>query len=307
MKGRSGHLRKSDDGFIVVAALWILGALAALASVYSIYMANAAESLALLDDDIRAEALISAAVELAAYQVTAAPEKQRPSKGQFAFRMNTANVTVVFCSEAARIDLNKASKPLLAGLFRVFGARPDDADQYADRIIGWRSAPPEGSQYGEESLYRATGLDYGPRGASFTHIGELALVVGIPPAMVERAMPFVTVYSGQPEIDVLDAAPEVLAALPDMTPERLGAALIDRDLLLKQPSSAGGESRPAEITSNGSKAIRVTVQMAFDSGRRTTSEAVIVVGSRTEPYRVLSLQRDQQWLPTRAAVAEGHR
>ncbi len=88
------------------------------------------------------------------------------------------------------------------------------ADQYADRIVGWRSAPPSDSQDPEESLYRAAGLNYGPRGAPFAHAAELALVVGVPPAMAERAMPYVTVFSGRPEINVRDAAPEVIAALP---------------------------------------------------------------------------------------------
>src|SRR5438874_9242215 len=98
------------DGFIVVAALWILSALAALASIYSIYVANAATSIAVNDDAIRAEALVSASLELTAYQLTAASAKERPSRGNFAFRMNGANVAVEFRSEAARVDLNKASK-----------------------------------------------------------------------------------------------------------------------------------------------------------------------------------------------------
>ncbi|HEY6025240.1 MAG TPA: hypothetical protein VIV34_13805 [Pseudolabrys sp.] len=60
---RFQRLCRSRDGFIVVAALWILSALAALASIYSIYVANAATSVALNDDAVRAEAVMSAALE----------------------------------------------------------------------------------------------------------------------------------------------------------------------------------------------------------------------------------------------------
>jgi general secretion pathway protein K len=286
------------DGFIVVAALWILSALAALASVYSIYVANAAISVALNDDSIRAEALVSASLELTAYQLTASAAKDRPSRGAFAFRMNGANVAVEFRSEAARVDLNKASKALLAGLFGALGAHPDDAEQYADRIVGWRSAPPSGSQNKEESQYQAAGLNYGPRGAPFAHVGELALVLGLPPAMVDRAIPYVTVYSGRSEVNVRDAAPEVIAALPGMTPERLNMVLNDRQSLSAQSSLALLGPAQAEATTEGSKATRVAVRMAFDNGRTIFSEAVILVDGRNEPYRVLSWQDDADAQPS---------
>ena len=69
MNRNFGNRGQSEGGFIVVATLWILGALATLASIYSLYVANAAVSLSVHDDDIRAESLISAALELTAYQV----------------------------------------------------------------------------------------------------------------------------------------------------------------------------------------------------------------------------------------------
>ena len=287
----SQQLGGNRDGFIVVAALWILAALAALASVYSIYVANAASTVGVNDDAFRAEALVSASLELTAYQVTAVRRDDRPSSGHFAFRMNRADVSVDFCSEAARVDLNKASKALLAGLFGGLGAHPEDAEQYADRIIGWRSAPPSGSQNKEESLYQAAGLNYGPRGAPFAHVGELALVLGLPPAMVERAMPYVTVYSGRPEVNVRDAAPEVIAALPGMTPERLNTVLNDRQALTDTSLRELGPAQ-SEATVEASKAMRVIVRIKFHSGRSVVSQAVILIDGRNEPYRVLSWQND---------------
>ena len=292
MKSGPQNINDGRDGFIVVAALWILGALAALASIYSVYVANAATSLAVNDDDLRAESVVTAALELTAYKVTSAPSKDRPSRGRFAIRMNTANAAVEFCSEDARVDLNKAPKELLAGLFGALGASANDADEYADRIIGWRSPPPADTQDPEESLYRAAGLSYGPRGAPFVHTAELALVVGLPPAMVERAMPYVTVYSARPEINVRVAAPEVIAALPGMTPERLNATLGDRQSLVEQPSSSTSVATQTMATTDGSKAMRVTVNMVFDSGRAIGAEVVILIDGRDEPYRVLAWRSD---------------
>lgn len=286
------HDSRSRRGFIVVAALWILAALAALASIYSIYVANAATAVAVNDDTIRAEALVSSSLELTAYQVTAARPENRPSSGHFAFRMNGADVSVNFCSEAARVDLNKASKALLAGLFSALGAHPDDAEQYAERIIGWRSPPSPGAQDKEESFYTAAGLNYGPRGAPFAHAGELALVLGLPPAMVERAMRYVTVYSGRAEVNIRDAAPEIIAALPGMTPERLNSVLNERSSLTDKSSLALLGPAQTQATADASKAVRVTVRMRFDSGRSIASEAVIFIDGRDEPYRVLSWQNE---------------
>ena len=61
---------------------------------------------------------MSASLELAAYQLLSADEKSRPAQGSFRFRMDDAEVLVTFTSEAARVDLNKASKEMLARLVR---------------------------------------------------------------------------------------------------------------------------------------------------------------------------------------------
>src|SRR5262247_178953 len=175
--------RAACDGFVLVAVLWILSAFAALAAIYSIYVANTAMAVAGSNDAIEADALMSASVELTAYQLFGMPEESRPTRGAFNFRLGRANVAVEFCSEAARVDLNEAPKELLSGLFIALGAQPDAARQYADRVVGWRTTPKTGQLDEEASLYRASGLTYFPRGAPFEHVGELGLVLGLPPAL----------------------------------------------------------------------------------------------------------------------------
>jgi general secretion pathway protein K len=281
---------RTPDGFIIVAVLWILGALATLASIYSVYVIDTATAFKAHDDRLQAEGLMWAALELTAHQVTARPEGVRPSNGSFSFRLGNGFASVQFRSEAARIDLNRAPKELLAGLFFGFGARPEDALSYADRIIAWRTKPPPG-QDPEASLYQAAGRRYVPRGAPFPHTAELWLVHGLPEAVIERAMPFVTVYSGTPQINVLDAPAEALAALPGMTPDRLHAVLRQRvatpqngQILLQLLGPA-----QAHASMEATKTLRVTVQVRFDNGRQLGSEAVIFVGDAdAEPYHVLS-------------------
>jgi general secretion pathway protein K len=284
-----------DDGFIVVAVLWLLAMLAALISIYAIYVANAAVSLSVNDDRLQADALTSAALELTAYQLTAVDEKSRPTKADFAFRMGRAQVAVAFRSEAARIDLNTAPKELLTGLFATLGARYEDAGYDADRIIGWRSKVEDAGQDNEAAAYRTAGLSYAPRQGPFASVGELWLVLGLPPALVERALPLVTVFSGLPTINILDAPPAVVAALPGMSAERLYGVLNQRGAGRQNAEFVLGLLGPAQggATVAGSKAVRVTVRIAFDNGRRVSAEAVILpLDDANEPFRILSWRDD---------------
>jgi general secretion pathway protein K len=285
------HPHASERGFVLVAVLWLLAALAALAVTFSMYLSSSARALALNDTELQGEALISAGVELTAYQLQLAGENGRPSQGRFQTRLNGADLAVSFVSETARIDLNAAPKELLAGLLSVLGASEEDARQSAARIVAWRTKPTPESAGNEEALYRASGRSYSPRQAPFAHVNELGLVLGISPAWAERALPFVTVFSGAAGVDVLTAQPEVVAALPGMTPLVLKQFLGDRASMRSDPqavASALGDAK-ASATDQKSPAYRLQIRVRFPNGREVASEVVISVrGGGEDPYRVLS-------------------
>jgi general secretion pathway protein K len=127
--------------------------------------------------------------------------------------------------------------------------------------------------------------------------------------MVERVLPFVTIYSGRPEINVFNAPPPVVAALPGMTAQRLNTIL---DKRAGVPADQDSMSRllgsdQAGATSEGSDAVRVSTRIAFDNGRLTSSEVVILVGDSDEPYHVLYWQDDVEPTQTPARGAVGTR
>jgi general secretion pathway protein K len=290
MRGRA-DASSSEQGFVIVAVLWILMALSALAAVFAVYLSASAQALALNDAALQTEALVSASLELTTYQLTLADDKTRPPRGSFHFRMDDADVLVTFTSEAARIDLNFAPKELLAGLFAGLGASRADAAQDADRIVGWRTRPVPGAANVEEALYASAG--YTPRQSLFTHVNELALVVGLPPALVDRALPFVTVFNGSPGVDAAVAAPEVIAALPGKASDKPGDALGAQSTLPNDPlATANTPAAQGDPTTAKSTCYRIEVTIRFSNGRRTASEVVIALGDKVEPYRVLSWQDD---------------
>ena len=291
---RAQQAKSGSDGFIIVAVLWILAALATLVSVYAIYVTNSAIAVAASGDAVIADPLVSAGVELAAYQLLGQVDSTRPGTGQFTARAGTAQLTIAFQTEAARIDLNAAPKTLLAGLLVGFGASPLEAGSYADHIVAWRTPiVAQGVDVDpENSLYRTAGLNYTPRHAPFTHASELWLVQGIPPVLIERMLPFVTVFSGKAEVDVIDAAPQVIAALPGMTPEIVQAIVAARDAGTLDRKSLPGflaGAGPGGAAADVGKSFRVGVRVAFDNGRRSAAEAVILLpDDGPVPYRVLS-------------------
>ncbi len=312
-------LEQSERGFILVAVLWILSALAVLAAIYSIYVSDAAVAAHVTDDGVNAEAAVRAGVELAAYELTAAaqssgtaqptaapgssgqtqlmaaPDSSRPAQGGFAFRLGRSSIKVSFIAEGARIDLNAAPKELLVGLFQAIGASRDDAGAFADRVVGWRKKADGEGQDTEAEIYKSGGYSYAPREAPFQNTLELSLVASIPRHIVERVLPLVTVYSGQAQIDVRVASPEVLAALPGMTPDVLKQVLAQRAQATPDGQSLlklfGQASSNASVTP--SKATRILINVRLGNGRDVSAEVVIVtLQNGDEPFRVLSWRDD---------------
>lgn len=290
---RALHDRPSK-GFAVVAVLWMVGALAALAAVYAAYLVNTTRALAANDDRIRAEAAISAALALTAGQVDTPKHEPAPGHGRFHFRLNRAEVEVSYLSEGTRIDLNAAPKALLAGLFTALGAPADKAADYADSVVAWRTPPRGGTADKEVSLYRAAGLSYDPRQAPFASADELWLVRGLPPSLVSRALAYTTVFSGEADIDVMDAPAMVVASLPGMSPDRLAAVLRQRRADPQDEKAVAALLGPeqASAAQQRNKATRIAVRIRFDDGRRVSAEAVIARDRGAMPYRVLAWQDD---------------
>ena len=198
-------------------------------------------------------------------------------------------------SEAARVDLNGAPKELLAAVLGAAGAPPDTAARDADRILAWRGSGDDQSKAQEAAAYKAAGLGYGPRLGPFDDTLELSLVSRLSPALVARLLPLVTVYGGQSKIDVANADPLILSALPGMTPDllkktlqaRADPALDPQDLMkLLAPASKFASVEP-------SKALRAVIEVELARGRKARAEVVFAIPDKSDaPYDILYWRDD---------------
>ena len=216
---------------------------------------------------LSAEGLVAAGVELAAYRIVSVPKEARPASGQFALRIGKANVAAALPGRdrAHRSQCRAqgtAGRPVRRA--RCTARRRRTICRAHHRVA--HDASDQDAQDREASLYRQAGLNYGPRGAPFAHVAELWLVLGLPPALVERALPHLTVYSGRARDQCSRCCRlKCIAALPGIVARTAGS---------RSPATRGGGRTdgatrlPAGTTMEAGDAARVTVRVDFDNGRR---------------------------------------
>jgi general secretion pathway protein K len=292
MTSSSQSERAANDGFVLVAVLWMLAALATLVSIYSAYALNAAVASRVADDRVQAEASIRSAVEMAAYRQLNGSE--RPSTQRFEIQVGRTNVAVRLLPETARIDLNAAPADLLAGLFTEVGVDPARAEFFADRVVGWRTKA-EADHGAESQFYTQRHIPYAPRLAPFENVLELSLLPEIPPAVVERVLPLVTIFSGRAQVDAASGDPAVLSALPGITPQILATVLKARVNDLGDTQAILALFGPAKryVGVDGSDAVRAAIEVKFDNGRRVHADVVFRLRkSGDQPYDLLYWQDD---------------
>ena len=123
---------EGGNGFVLVAVLWIIAALAGLAFIYAIYVRTAVQGTRIYEDQSRAYLTTSSAVELTALRLLALPEGSRPHAGAFTFHLGEEQSAVRFESEGGRVDLNAAPLDLLMSVFLLAEPNSESAARFAD-------------------------------------------------------------------------------------------------------------------------------------------------------------------------------
>jgi len=104
----------------------------------------------------------------------------------------------------------------------------------------------------------------------------------------------VTVFNGRAEIDVNEAAPEVVAALPHINPNVVGDILQRRDPQNPQAVLSLLGAAGSSVAVGGRKATRAAVHITLDTGRQVIADAVLLIteNNSPEPYRILAWHDD---------------
>ena len=206
---------KGEKGVALIAVLWTLILLSLVAASLS-YESRTNERIARNAADAAASrAAADAGVTRAILDLlTLGDGKVFKTNGRvYVWSFARNNVSISIRDEFSKVNLNQASEAVLVSLFTSVGIERSKAQALADAIADFRDVDDIPRLSGaEEADYRAAGLNWGPKNASFQSIEELQQVLGVTPQIYRRITPDLTIYSGG-------------TVNPDLATDRLNAAL----------------------------------------------------------------------------------
>jgi general secretion pathway protein K len=237
----------TDSGVILIALLWILTALSAIALSFSresfVEVAAARNAQALEDSYFVARAGIATTI-YQLMQKRSLPVVRRAALQTVPDPIDLGVVTgtlgggtyqVDIQDESGKINLNIASEQQLRGLVEALGISKEEGDIIVDSILDWRDADKMHHLNGAEDDYYQTLIPpYNAKDSRFDTIEELLLVRGVTPAFFygypERTPSgsvvykyglsrCLTVYTNANQINVNFAPIPVLMSIPGISPE----------------------------------------------------------------------------------------
>ena len=269
--------QQTEQGFVLIPVLWILGMLAVALSTASLFTTNSMATISLVHGRVQAEALVRAGVESAVYRIRTS-SNGLALEGHERVLLTNAYADVSWASEAGRLDINLAPGDLISSLLVRMGAEPRDADIIAANIVDRRRQGPV-----QQSAIRPANM------TPFRHFRELA-GLGIPDSLLTRIKPFLTVYSGTAKIDPRVASIDLLASLPGLTEARMRGLADLRIARSSDPNSWVAEAAEAAsyLQFAPSKVMRLRIDGRGNAGSRRLAEIVAILFSDDrEPYRIL--------------------
>jgi general secretion pathway protein K len=227
-------MRSPDQrGIALIAVLWLTILVTVIASSFAYSMRGEALAARNTMSLAQARAAADGAVERMAFELARprnVPEVWITDGQVHTWTDGEIALAASAIDETARIDLNAAPDPLLKGLLQnVGGLDAEASERILEAILDWRDADDLRRPNGAEAAdYRAAGLKFVPRNASFESVGELRLVLGVTPELMAKVAPSLTVYSRQRGINPATAPRDVLLALPGSTPEQVDTFIAAR-------------------------------------------------------------------------------
>lgn len=287
---------------MLLVVLSVLGLVAVIAAVFAQMTRTHVKGVAASVGAARAEALADAGANLAILDLVTARDSEQARR----FALNgtpatcslegeDATITIAVQDEAGKVDINIGSEAILRALVVGLGVKGGEAA--AEALLDFRDTDNDRRPAGAElPEYRAAGRPYGPKNGALVVVEELAGVLGLTQADVDRLRPFVTIYSGQATVDPTVAAPGLIDILSRGVED---AGVPSFGATRGEPPTRLGAPLPAELVGVSVKrAFSVRAEARLPGGATFVREAVVTLSeSRTTPYVV------RRW--TRGSLSKG--
>jgi len=126
--------------------------------------------------------------------------------------------------QRGKLNPNLSTPQMLAALLGALGTDPQTALDLAREMVDWRTVALVSIAGGAKlERYRLAGLRYGPANHPFVSLDEVGLIPGMPPALLARLKPYVSVYQTG-DAQIAAEAPYGQVALRDVQTPGPGAA-----------------------------------------------------------------------------------
>jgi type II secretory pathway component PulK len=265
----------SRRGMVLVAVLWSISLLSALAMAASVTFRGFAGVMVVERDRLQADALLTAGLETAAGIIDGLRDTPL-AEIETSVTLGTGAVRLRLNDEGGRIDIGRAPLDLVASMLRSVGAPQAAANDIARRIVERRKSG------------RPANTTTSAPAPPFSDLAQLATIPGMSPDWIAAIRPLATVFGGE-TVNPLTAPPGVIAALPGLDADRIDAFLKARrgaanaDALVQMIAPA---QRYLSVKSQRVASVDLDARLA--SGYASAARAVIVVLPQdSQPYRVL--------------------
>ncbi len=289
---------RDEHGIALVLVLWVLVLLALMSAAF---LATTRSEMAIVRariDAARAAAIADAGVHWAAARILEASFAGGNVAARAVFDGHEETVEIAQGVAHVRIqdvgglvDLNGADKALLAGLIATIGGDADAARQLADRIVDFRDRDDRPQPSGaEDADYRDAGLAHDAKDGPFERVDEVRQILGMPPALATRLLPYLTVHSASHGVDPRVAPATVLAAVPGLGEAVRNRVLSARELEME---NVFDPTDNAYFVASSRNIFRIEVLGESATGGRFLRLAVIRIGGSDQGFEVLDwTQRD---------------
>ncbi len=277
--------RRSQAGVALVAVLWIVAALGILVTGMVQAHRDEIRLVSAARQTVQGSALGSAAIQQVLQGMAARTVPlTRLSRVEVSFAGQPMTVEVMPLN--GLVDLNRASEPLLAALFRVAGKlAPDPASALAKALVAARTPGP-----------------LTQRGPRFEAIEDLLQLPGVDFGLYARLSPLVTTDAmGSGRINAMAAPEGVLLVLSDGDDARAARIAADRD--------GGGPGvdttdLPSQLIDTvATTRFRLVAQVPLPDGRRLLSSRWVETGKASPDgvsWRIF--QAEDRFAPTPATM-----
>ena len=256
---RAPRGRAGSHGFALVTTLWTLGLIAVLVTILIAGARYRAKDVSTTLATTRVAVAADSGITLALALILGEPATKLPP-----IRCVMPDATDVFIAvdnEAGKVDLNTADRELLVRLFAALSRDAKVGQRIADSLMRRRPAAPS-----QATPAPALSGSNSPGLGVLVSTLQLDQVVEMPPALFRAALPFVTVKSGRPNLQVDAASPK-----------------LRRLLGLTEQSNAA----TAQVAAAGNPSFTIRADAATADGARFIREALVsLTGDAARPYMI---------------------